>query len=372
MPMSSNNTLFFSSVIASALICSTFLIYSYNKNYSKREKNIVRVLILYFGVNIIFGFFFILRDVGLIQPRGKAYPFIITYLAVVKVLFFHFIYLITNRDQKTVIPVFHYILPSALFAVTFFFFYLLYHKINQINELNQYMKPYCLVYFLIYQVFYSYLSMKYILLYKKEIGENSISADIKSKYTSWLMSTMVIKFCFIVLIIALLFLGSETHYLLLSIFSILIFFQYIIIIFNVLERNYYFLNYRKNNMALTRSGHIYPESGLANNELKVQEKIVIHQQDFEDYFHNHKPYLISTLKIEDLAITFNTNRQYLSKFISEVYKVNFNQYINSWRINEVNQLTSLKDNQDRSIEELSQMAGFGSVRSYWRAKKHIS
>jgi len=122
-------------------------------------------------------------------------------------------------------------------------------------------------------------------------------------------------------------------------------------------------------MALTHSGHIYSESGLADNEPKVQEKIVIHQQDFEDYFHNHKPYLIPTLKIEDLAITFNTNRQYLSKFISEVYKVNFNQYINSWRMSEINQLTSLKDNQDRSIEELSQMAGFGSVRSYWRAKK---
>ncbi|WP_185265459.1 helix-turn-helix domain-containing protein, partial [Chryseobacterium indologenes] len=102
----------------------------------------------------------------------------------------------------------------------------------------------------------------------------------------------------------------------------------------------------------------------------LEQDTIINKKTFEVYFRDHKPFLTTDLKITDIASAFSTNRSYLSKFIYEIYGMSFSQYINNWRVHEVKQLSSLDENSSESIEEISRMAGFGSVRSYWRAVKN--
>lgn len=362
------NTFFLSFYLISALVCCTLLIYSYNRKEGNRESSIKKVLILYFGIIIIFGLFTGLRETKVIQPMGRAYPFIALYSAAISVLFFHFIFLLTNKKQKNAIPTFNYTLPGVIFIVTAFFFYLLYPRIGSQKELNQYMLPYFSLYTLLYQMYYGILSLKYILSYKKEIERRNIEID---KNINWLYSLIVIKACFILLIIFQIILGYS--FVMLSASYILSSFLFIIVLFNVLEKNYYFLPHLKNNTVLAPTGHIFHESYLNEDVPQSDQKnVIFSQKDFENYFHEQKPYLNPTFKIDDLSLIFNTNRTYMSKFINGTYDMNFNQFVNSWRLNEVKELKLLTLHKNKSIEELARLAGFGSLRSYLRAVRAAS
>ncbi|WP_343608963.1 hypothetical protein [Chryseobacterium oranimense] len=182
---------------------------------------------------------------------------------------------------------------------------------------------------------------------------------------SWLTYVIILKCSFVILNIVILFLDLTKRDFIFFIQFTLCFLMFAIILFNILKKNYYFL--MKDNTILASNGRVFSVSGLANDIQNIQQNI-INQKEFEDYFKQQKPYLDPTLKINDIAAIFSTNKLYISKFIREIYDMNFNQYINSWRIKEVKELSGPDDKQSKSIEELSKEAGFGSVRSYWRAK----
>lgn len=88
---------------------------------------------------------------------------------------------------------------------------------------------------------------------------------------------------------------------------------------------------------------------------------------FEACFRNKKPWLNPACKIADLVELLDVNRTVLSAFINKTYGMNFNRYLNRWRIEELDRLRSLTSNQDKSARSLIGKAGFDNYRTYLRA-----
>ena len=69
-----------------------------------------------------------------------------------------------------------------------------------------------------------------------------------------------------------------------------------------------------------------------------------------------------------------SNRTYISAFINREYGVNFNRFINNYRLKEVERLRSeaVQKKQKVSSLEIVIHAGFSNYRSYFRAKNLVN
>lgn len=101
----------------------------------------------------------------------------------------------------------------------------------------------------------------------------------------------------------------------------------------------------------------------------ISKKSVLKKSLFEEYIVKEKPYLNQDLRITDLVDVFHVNRTYISSFINVEYNVNFSTYINSHRMEEYRRLSKLPECLHKSKQELVEMAGFNSYRSFLRIKK---
>lgn len=98
-----------------------------------------------------------------------------------------------------------------------------------------------------------------------------------------------------------------------------------------------------------------------------QHNGILERNHFEAYFRDVKPWLNPACKIADLVEVFDVNRTAISAFINRTYGMNFNRYLNSWRIKELDRLRALPSNQGKSMRSLVEKAGFDSYRTYLRA-----
>lgn len=87
----------------------------------------------------------------------------------------------------------------------------------------------------------------------------------------------------------------------------------------------------------------------------------------EAYFRHEKPWLDPGCKIADLVEVFDVNRTALSSFINRTYGMNFNRYLNRWRLREFDRLRALPSNRGKSMRSLVEKAGFDNYRTYLRA-----
>lgn len=87
----------------------------------------------------------------------------------------------------------------------------------------------------------------------------------------------------------------------------------------------------------------------------------------ESYFRHEKPWLDPACKIADLVEVFDVNRTALSSFINRTYGMNFNRYLNRWRLRELDRLRALPSNRGKSMRSLVEKAGFDNYRTYLRA-----
>lgn len=87
----------------------------------------------------------------------------------------------------------------------------------------------------------------------------------------------------------------------------------------------------------------------------------------EAYFRHEKPWLDPGCKIADLVEVFDVNRTALSLFINRTYGMNFNRYLNRWRLRELDRLRALPSNRGKSMRSLVEKAGFDNYRTYLRA-----
>ena len=86
------------------------------------------------------------------------------------------------------------------------------------------------------------------------------------------------------------------------------------------------------------------------------------KERLEEYFEKNKPYLNKKISIKEVARKLFTNKTYLSKVINENMGVNFNQFVNSYRMKEVDNL--LKEDAHIGMKELCNKSGFGCMATF--------
>ena len=78
----------------------------------------------------------------------------------------------------------------------------------------------------------------------------------------------------------------------------------------------------------------------------------------------------STLTLDKVAKLLGTNRSTLSKAINTGLEVNFNTFLNSYRIKEAIKLLNENSAQSYKMESIGQMCGFNSRQAFHRAFKN--
>ena len=74
-----------------------------------------------------------------------------------------------------------------------------------------------------------------------------------------------------------------------------------------------------------------------------------------------------------MARDLASNRTYISAFINREYGVNFNRFINNYRLKEVERLhaEAVQRKQKTPVLDIVLHAGFSNYRSYFRAKNMV-
>ena len=88
-------------------------------------------------------------------------------------------------------------------------------------------------------------------------------------------------------------------------------------------------------------------------------------------FEHDKIYQVNELRISTVCESLLTNRTYISKLINDEFEMNFNEFVNKYRVEEAKQLLLSRENNKFTMEYIAQQAGFGSVASFSRVFKEI-
>ena len=77
-------------------------------------------------------------------------------------------------------------------------------------------------------------------------------------------------------------------------------------------------------------------------------------------------YLNSNLTLQDLAQALNTNRTYMSNYLSQVRGQSFYDFINQLRIERVS-LPMMREHPEYKLEHVAKESGFASISTFRRA-----
>ncbi|WP_413513997.1 hypothetical protein [Myroides odoratus] len=152
--------------------------------------------------------------------------------------------------------------------------------------------------------------------------------------------------------------------------------QHVILTFNMLlEKNRLKIPVAYKTNIMLSSGQIVcvDQTGTLTNDVlestfinsHTQAENLLTQQDIVTYFTNDKPYTNKDFRLDKLVSHFGVNRTYVSKFINVTYNCNVSQFINCWRLKEVERLQ--RRHKENRIEDLVLQAGFSDYRHYLRA-----
>jgi AraC-like DNA-binding protein len=106
--------------------------------------------------------------------------------------------------------------------------------------------------------------------------------------------------------------------------------------------------------------HVSDKDNLKYTDIEAKIRM-----DLDELMNKKQIFKNPDLKIWDLSKMLGTNRTYISRFINNEYDHNFNNHINLYRVNFAK--NKLLEDPGLSNEQLSEMAGFGSVSSLYRA-----
>ncbi len=123
-----------------------------------------------------------------------------------------------------------------------------------------------------------------------------------------------------------------------------------------------------------------------NQQVHIKEELITEKiiQESESYQENQTEHLKIQLlqlfeekqiyKHPDLKITYvsevlNTNRTYVSRLINDEFKMNFNEFVNNYRVKAAKDLLCGEKNNSFTMEYIAEKSGFGSVNSFTRVFK---
>ncbi len=128
----------------------------------------------------------------------------------------------------------------------------------------------------------------------------------------------------------------------------------------------------KGNQQVSVPAEFVADEGLKTEFERVgAEKKDVLKKQLVELFEVTKIYRHTDLRITTVSSSLNTNRTYVSRLINDEFGINFNEYVNIYRIQEAKQLLSSKDNMAYTMEYIAEKSGFGSVASFSRVFKEF-
>jgi len=109
---------------------------------------------------------------------------------------------------------------------------------------------------------------------------------------------------------------------------------------------------------------------LEFEEIQVENNNNLSNQLIE-LFEKNNIYKHPDLRITTVSESIGTNRTYISRLINDEFNMNFNEFVNQYRIKEAKQLLCCKEHNSYTMEHIAEKSGFGSVASFSRVFKDV-
>ncbi|MGS4344351.1 helix-turn-helix domain-containing protein [Myroides odoratus] len=349
--------------IISALTCGIIFIIVFNRSLSSIENKIRLTLGGYYLLMIIM---WLLTNISLELWKNKIFiiPIFFLLIHLTQVVFYNFIcYLLPTKQQ---FDNSHYKLSIVIFIMIVALLYVFvsttsYRELDLVPFFYSYLYIYtslCMLY---------YTSLSWVRLH-------TFKTNLATKTFNWVHLLLLFRTIF-----SILFVFNNKRIPLVDVTMILLIpLQHIIVTYKILQTTVAnkLENKFKTNIMLP-SGQIItvddkgsidnlPVDSVYNNSY-IESTSLLTEEDITAYFLKEKPYLNKNFKLDDLVRNFGINRSYISKFINVTFNTNVSQYINQWRLEEVNQLKKM--NPDLPIEDVVVKAGFSNYRHYQRTRQ---
>ncbi len=132
--------------------------------------------------------------------------------------------------------------------------------------------------------------------------------------------------------------------------------------------NGYFTNTKK----LTSLNFESKNEKKVNEEVKIKSDLKEKQQKVKKYFEEELPFLNPDLNLSDLAIELQMNRAELSEVINSSFNQNFNDFVNTFRVNLVKDKLKEGEHIKMSLLGIAFDSGFNSKATFNRVFKKLT
>jgi hypothetical protein len=285
-------------------------------------------------------------------------------MLLIVVLFYHFIWLITNTDIEHVSFSWKYYtitlgICGVVWVISLFIPFetrlqLVSNRFSNIDYnylLSSILYNAMPVGFSIYLIIFAVKEFALIRKYRAYVAD--YTADLEHTALGWLYFVVVITLCMIVLPFTTLLynwiplLSSNIG----AIMGVFLPIMMLVLVVNIYAGNYVIIRDKQ----LNGNNN---DSGTATSMLSVEL--------FTAYLQKNKSWRNPNICITDIAPDFCTNRNTMSQFINGSFGIDFRTLINSCRLCDL--LLLEKNYPDKKFIEIVELAGFGTYRSYQRAK----
>jgi AraC-like DNA-binding protein len=294
-----------------------------------------------------------------------------------QIFFYWLVFELTKTKSKEIFSWYHFVLPVLLAGILFGLLFInksiepLVNSVNGIEKVAT--KGYLLVFMsnvyvtkLLFGLAYLAFSVVRLLKYNRFI--RNYSANEEKASLRWLWFLLLISV--IAMPFPLIWIFSKGKMVVsfgaIVIYSLLLLYFYVYLTLHVLRKDRFRVVFVPEKESETLIVQAVPST---KDDVSVSKKSVLKKSLFEEYIVREKPYLNQDLRITDFVDVFHVNRTYISSFINMEYNMNFSTYINNHRMVEYHRLCKLPEYLNKSKQELVEMAGFNSYRSFLRIQK---
>lgn len=352
-----------------ALICGLLYFRLFRLNESALgRKNLSWVL--YASGFSVFGWLSLTFYVGLPKIFVFLNPLVLLTYMMVHVMYYRFIFELTRINSRDRFSFIHYIVPVIVFIVMAIWSCFVPFDVqlelveSQELALSGEYKYYALFFtnklslFFLYDMLYAMFGLIRTVRFRRTVI--NYSADEHRISLTWLYLSLFIVLAALPMTIVVFFLPNSVIVSSgIALFPVaIIMLKDIIMVHNVLLENYVLI---KSDLSVSEKCEI--------TEGFSEESCPLAISNLENYMNEKKPYLNPRLKITDMTAGLNTNRTSLSLLINRTYGMNFNRFINRYRLKELERLKANPAYSQYDEMELIALAGFSDYRGYKRFKK---
>lgn len=114
------------------------------------------------------------------------------------------------------------------------------------------------------------------------------------------------------------------------------------------------------------------EQGKAKKTVLPEVKVNSLLDNLLSYMENEKPYLSAKLNISDVSMKLDCTEIELSQLLNNHLNVNFSNFINTYRVNEIKHRLNQDNLSKYTLKALSEQCGFSSKTTFYRVFKNVA